>query len=173
MMLLRYSVLIMVILAIACTSKPDRPEPILDQNRINAANASAQTTASNTIGNVQHYYCPNNCAGSGGDAQGVCPVCGTQYEHNQAWHNQQNAVTTTSSTVDVGSSANNIAIPSGTTAGANAIANAAGVTPPEPPQNAAGVWHYICPNGHAGGAGGASACSECGTTLVHNQAYHN
>lgn len=44
---------------------------------------------------------------------------------------------------------------------------------PEPAQNALGVWHYTCPNGHAGGAGSASACSECGTTLVHNTAYHD
>lgn len=43
----------------------------------------------------------------------------------------------------------------------------------EPAQNAAGVWHYTCPNGHAGGAGSATACGECGATLVHNAAYHN
>jgi len=48
-------------------------------------------------------------------------------------------------------------------------------TPPptaEPAQNAQGVWHYTCPNGHAGGAGSATACPECGTTLAHNSAYH-
>ena len=44
---------------------------------------------------------------------------------------------------------------------------------PEPPQNSLGVWHYTCPNGHAGGGGSATACSECGTTLVHNTAYHD
>lgn len=59
---------------------------------------------------------------------------------------------------------------------APAISNT-GITPPaapgaEPPQNAQGVWHYTCPNGCAGGAGGASPCAGCGTTLVHNQAYH-
>ena len=42
----------------------------------------------------------------------------------------------------------------------------------EPPQNAAGVWHYTCPKGCTGGAGAASPCSQCGTTLVHNQTYH-
>jgi len=42
----------------------------------------------------------------------------------------------------------------------------------EPAQNAQGVWHYTCPNGHEGGAGNALPCSKCGTTLVHNQAYH-
>jgi len=44
---------------------------------------------------------------------------------------------------------------------------------PEPAQNAAGVWHYTCPNGHSGGAGSATPCSECGTTLVHNAGYHS
>jgi ribosomal protein S27E len=43
---------------------------------------------------------------------------------------------------------------------------------PEPAQNAAGVWHYTCPKGCAGGAGSAVACAKCGTTLAHNQAYH-
>ncbi|MEK7254953.1 MAG: hypothetical protein AAB316_09425 [Bacteroidota bacterium] len=43
---------------------------------------------------------------------------------------------------------------------------------PEPAQNAAGVWHYTCPKGCAGGAGSAAACAKCGTTLAHNAAYH-
>ncbi|HAD12035.1 MAG TPA: hypothetical protein DCF33_06305 [Saprospirales bacterium] len=42
----------------------------------------------------------------------------------------------------------------------------------EPPQNAAGVWHYTCPKGCAGGAGAATPCAKCGTTLTHNQTYH-
>lgn len=146
----------------SCTSKPERPASVLTADRIAAADAEAQQNA-NTLaatGGVQHYYCANNCAGSGGDAAGTCPVCGTEYTHNQAWHNQtqtQPAVstTTTSNIQDVSTT---------------------GVPPsqatPEPAQNAAGVWHYTCPNGHAGGAGGATACSDCGTTLVHNQLYH-
>jgi len=52
-------------------------------------------------------------------------------------------------------------------------APAAPAKAPEPAQNALGVWHYTCPNGHAGGAGSAVACSECSTTLVHNTAYHD
>ncbi len=52
-----------------------------------------------------------------------------------------------------------------------------GTTPPatptpEPAQNATGVWHYTCPKGCEGGAGSAEACAKCGTTLVHNTAYH-
>ena len=48
-------------------------------------------------------------------------------------------------------------------------------TPPtaEPAQNTAGVWHYTCSNGCAGGAGSAIACASCGSTLSHNSAYHN
>jgi len=44
---------------------------------------------------------------------------------------------------------------------------------PEPAQNAAGVWHYTCTSGCAGGAGSAVACATCGNTLVHNQGYHS
>lgn len=43
---------------------------------------------------------------------------------------------------------------------------------PEPSQNAAGVWHYTCANGCAGGGGSAVACGSCGNTLAHNSAYH-
>ncbi|MBI1225001.1 MAG: hypothetical protein GC192_07160 [Bacteroidetes bacterium] len=54
----------------------------------------------------------------------------------------------------------------------NAAATPNSPTTPEPAQNAAGVWHYTCPNGCAGGGGSAVACASCGTTLVHNAAYH-
>ena len=47
------------------------------------------------------------------------------------------------------------------------------ITTNEPAQNADGVWHYICPDGHEGGAGSAEPCAVCGKTLVHNTAYHN
>jgi hypothetical protein len=43
---------------------------------------------------------------------------------------------------------------------------------PEPAQNAAGVWHYTCNAGCAGGAGAAGACATCGGALAHNSAYH-
>lgn len=42
----------------------------------------------------------------------------------------------------------------------------------EPPQNAKGVWHFICSAGCKGGSGKAEPCASCGTQLVHNQAYH-
>ena len=44
--------------------------------------------------------------------------------------------------------------------------------PPEPAQNAAGLWHYTCSKGCAGGAGAAGNCSVCGNPLTHNAAYH-
>lgn len=55
---------------------------------------------------------------------------------------------------------------------ADPAANPANPATPEPAQNSAGVWHYTCPKGCEGGAGSAVACAKCGTTLVHNTAYH-
>ena len=40
------------------------------------------------VGSLQHYYCPNKCAGSGGNAGGKCPTCGADYVHNDAYHLQ-------------------------------------------------------------------------------------
>lgn len=137
----------------SCGSKPDRPAPALDQNRTvqDPVQPSISTAPTGTGGTVHHYICPNNCAGSGGpDATGVCPTCGAQYVHNQAWHNQPGQQTTTTPGIQTQTT-----------------------TSPEPAQNAAGVWHYICPSGHEGGAGSAVACAVCGATLVHNTAYHN
>jgi len=152
------AILLITAIIMSCDAKPDRPAPILDTSRIQAANQAAASVAGAAISGVQHYFCANNCEGSGGDAAGACPVCGTEYSHNQAWHDQQPAPAPTITT-------------SGNTPGA------AGALPPtnavpEPAQNAAGVWHYTCPSGHAGGAGSAIGCSVCGTTLVHNQDYH-
>lgn len=45
-------------------------------------------------------------------------------------------------------------------------------TTKEPAQNAAGVWHYTCSKGCAGGAGDAVNCNTCGNLLIHNAAYH-
>ena len=114
--------------------------------------STAPTTAAASAGGASHYICPNSCEGSGGDAQANCPVCGTKYIHNQAYHSQPSQTTTTTTTTT----------PTSPT------------TPtPEPAQNAAGVWHYTCPSGCAGGGGSAVACATCGATLAHNTAYHN
>ncbi len=140
-----FIVLVAALLSSCGGGSVERPAPVLTPEQIQKANQQqtsptipqGQTVASN----VKHYICPNNCEGSGGDAQGTCPVCGSEYIHNQAFHNQ--GVTTQTQSV------------------------------PEPAQNAAGVWHYTCPNGDPGGAGSAVACTKCGATLVHNTAYHN
>ena len=99
-----------------------------------------------------HYKCPNNCAGGNGPSQASCPVCGTEMAHNQAYHNAAPAATTTTPTFNT----------TPTNSG-NALTG----------QNAAGVYHYTCSNGCAGGAGSATACASCGATLAHNPAYHN
>ena len=104
---------------------------------------------------VWHYTCPKGCAGGAGSAV-PCPACGTTLAHNTAYHASNTPATTP------------------TTLGSPDITP---ITPPvtptaEPPQNAAGVWHYTCPAGCAGGAGSAVACSKCGQTLAHNTAYH-
>lgn len=130
-------------------SLPVQPEsPVVTPN----TTTSVPTTSSLGTGGVQHYICANNCEGSGGAAAGSCPVCSNPYTHNQAWHSQASNQTSTPTP--------------GTT-----------ITPPaprtpEPAQNAAGVWHYTCAAGCAGGAGSATACSGCGATLAHNTAYH-
>ena len=127
-------------------------------------NTPPPATPATAAGGVQHYICPNSCAGSGGAAQGNCPVCGTAYAHNQAYHNQTAPTTPTTPTVPTTTP--------GTTPGTTPTTP---TTPPAPTpaQNAAGVWHYSCSNGCAGGAGAAGNCASCGSALAHNAAYHN
>ena len=98
---------------------------------------------------VAHYTCPNNCEGSGGAAQANCPVCGTAYVHNAAFHNNTPAATTTTDP--------NSVLPPPATGAAS---------------NAAGVFHYTCSAGCAGGAGAAGNCGTCGQALAHNAAFH-
>ena len=112
----------------------------------NAVASNPAATPPPATGTGVHYICPNNCEGSGGDTQVACPVCGTQYVHNQAFHTSQQTTPPVQAT-----------------------------TPATPPaaQNAAGVYHYTCSNGCAGGAGGAGSCATCGSALAHNTAFHN
>ncbi len=97
---------------------------------------------------VWHYTCSKGCAGGAG-AAGNCATCGGPLAHNSAYHANANSTPTTTPIT-----------PS--------------ATPPatEPAQNAAGVWHYTCGKGCAGGAGAAGTCGTCGGTLAHNKAYH-
>lgn len=172
--ILRIAGYICVVALIACGGKSN---DVRDSARESLGGNSESTTiptsptdpgtmaASAPSGNVQHYICPKNCAGSGGPSAGTCPVCGSEYVHNQAYHNQSQA--TTPPTGD--QSIQKVTFPGSTTPAAPGSTTAA---PPEPAQNAAGVWHYTCPKGCAGGGGSAVACSKCGTTLAHNTAYH-
>lgn len=131
-------------------TKPTAPpavEPSVAPAPVQAAPAPGNTAAAPS-GNVKHYTCPNNCKGSGGDAKGNCPVCGTAYVHNVAYHTQGNNTSTTTTSP-----------------------NPAQATP-SPAQNAAGVYHYTCLKGCAGGSGSAGKCASCGGDLAHNAVYH-
>jgi len=100
---------------------------------------------------VWHYTCRIGCAGGAGSAT-KCENCGNILAHNTTYH------------------ANNAAQSSAPFATPTAATPASNT--PEPAQNAAGVWHYTCVKGHAGGAGSAVACSSCGDTMAHNNGYH-
>ena len=116
------------------------------------ATPPAAEPAQNAAG-VWHYICSKGCAGGGAKGD-VCGTCGGPLAHNQAYH------TNTNNTPN----ANPI----------NPSATSPTATPPavEPAQNAAGVWHYICNNGCAGGGVKGQNCGTCGSPLAHNQAYH-
>lgn len=96
---------------------------------------------------VWHYVCSKRCAGGSG-AIGQCAKCGANLVHNTLYHGSSQPQTPTS--------------------------GAPFATPPAtaPGRNAAGVWHYTCANGCSGGSGTRGDCTVCGSTLAHNQAYH-
>jgi len=107
--------------------------------------------AQNEIG-VWHYTCSKGCPGGAGSAS-KCENCGGVLAHNTRYHADANST------------------PSSSSPFANPPASTATPTP-EPSQNTAGVWHYTCGKGCAGGAGAAGSCSTCGGALAHNSAYH-
>jgi len=121
---------------------------------------------------IWHYTCPSGCEGGGATAI-PCPKCGTTLAHNTAYHNNGNTTTTTTSSNPISPV---LTQPSTSALTSPAVGNLPTNNPiqkaPEPAQNAAGVWHYTCPSGCAGGGGSATACATCGTTLAHNTAYH-
>ncbi len=129
--------------------------------------------AQNAAG-VWHFTCPKGCAGGTGKI-GPCPKCGEQLAHNQEYHAGANQPGATA-TINAGDKTSTQTIqPQITTAPGGAAGGAAGaITPPaaEPAQNAAGVWHFTCPKGCAGGAGKIGPCGKCGEQLAHNQGYH-
>lgn len=129
--------------SVEVTNSPTQPNVV-------TPNVATSEPAQNADG-VWHYTCGKGCAGGAGTA-GNCTTCGGPLAHNKAYHpNTPQTATPTSPSV-----------------------TAPSVTAPaaEPAQNAAGVWHYTCGSGCAGGAGTAGACGTCGGALAHNQAYH-
>lgn len=110
----------------------------------------------NAIG-VYHYTCIKGCAGGAGSAVN-CTTCGSVLVHNQAYHTNVNSGQSSApfASPQMNPSVNSTVIP----------------TPAEPSQNAAGVWHYTCAKGCAGGAGTGGSCASCGNALAHNAAYH-
>lgn len=132
------------------------------------ATPAADSPAQNAAG-VYHYTCPNGHPGAG--AAGNCSSCGSALAHNQAYHNTPGAPATPSTATPAagGTFAPMLQKNQGTPAGQVQTPT---VTTASPAQNAAGVYHYTCPNGHPG-AGAAGNCSSCGSALSHNQAYHN
>lgn len=168
------ALLAMVSLFVACGNDGDAARDAATENAGGSAvtpNVAPNNTAAPTpppattpeppqnAAGVWHYTCPNGCEGGAGSAV-ACAKCGTTLAHNTAYHDTPS----TPSTLPNGN-ANLTPVPS-----PNAAPPAP--KPAEPAQNAAGIWHYICPSGCAGGAGSAVACSKCGTTLAHNTAYH-
>jgi hypothetical protein len=118
-----------------------------------AAPIAPATPAAAATSGVEHYTCPNGHVGSGGSAQGQCSNCGAELDHNQAFH--ANDATTT---------------PAATNPTSPIIQQPA---TPSAAQNAAGVFHYTCSQGCAGGSGSKGNCGSCGSELAHNQAFHN
>ena len=164
------------LLIISCNNKKEDPAPadspittIADPTLTAHDPAAATDPAATSVsgGKEPHYKCPKGCKGGEGAAQGKCPVCGTDLVHNQAFHAQAAA-----------GSSPNVPITIDPTNGT------APTTPPTtgtqttqtikttPDQNAAGVWHYTCSKGCAGGAGSAGNCAKCGNPLTHNQEFH-
>lgn len=91
---------------------------------------------------VWHYTCAQGCTGGAGSPSN-CGTCGALLAHNAAYHGNPNNAP--------------LAAPQ--------MADA-------PSQNAAGIWHFSCGQGCAGGSGIAGNCTTCGNPLAHNNAFH-
>ncbi|WCO02681.1 hypothetical protein [Psychroserpens ponticola] len=135
--------------------KEDSTKPLEVENLKTEPTTATPTTkepAQNTAG-VWHYTCRIGCPGGAGKAD-KCGTCGNVLAHNTTYHDKANSATTAPFAAPVASKT---------------------VTQdkkPEPAQNSAGVWHYTCSKGCAGGSGAAGSCSTCKGALAHNSAYH-
>lgn len=110
-----------------------------------------------------HYKCTKaGCTGTGA-AAGKCPVCGSDLEHNAAFHGQPPAGATPENAVTIDPAT-----------GKPAITPVAGSATPPPAKNEKGVYHFACSKaGCDGGGAAAGKCPKCGSDLAHNPAYHN
>lgn len=131
-----------------------------------SASPTPAEPAQNAAG-LWHYTCPKGCAGGAGAAE-ACAKCGTTLTHNTTYHGTPSTVATPPTTTPNPSVTTN---PSGVPDKAPPI-TMPNTAKPEPAQNGAGVWHYTCPSGCAGGGGSAAPCAKCSKPLVHNKAYH-
>ncbi|WP_228851806.1 hypothetical protein [Aegicerativicinus sediminis] len=118
-----------------------------EESSVSDTPSDAATSNANSAEAVQtaggvFHYICNDGCAGGSASAGNCATCGKPLAHNQAYHSNTNNTPT--------------AAPFAT--GAN--------------NNTAGVFHYTCPKGCAGGSGSAGNCAICGTTLAHNQAFH-
>lgn len=131
-------------------AKADSPQSVKvndSSSTSKAATPALKEPAQNAAG-VWHYTCLIGCPGGSGIAE-KCKTCGNILIHNTTYHS--NATNTNASPM---------------------VNPSATPTKPEPAQNAAGVWHYTCSNGCAGGSGSAGTCSTCNGALTHNSSYH-
>ncbi|MCB0666826.1 MAG: hypothetical protein KDC80_13420 [Saprospiraceae bacterium] len=135
-------------------SQSGNDDPIVDFSNLQGTSSAPTAEPAQNAAGVWHYTCPSGCAGGAGSA-GKCANCGSDLAHNTAYHSQGGSPAQPSINLN---SSPTVTTPTNT---------------PEPAQNAAGVWHYTCPNGCSGGAGSAGKCSSCGGNLAHNTAYHN
>lgn len=135
------------------TAMPSATAPGTDAD----AGAPLTEPAQNAQG-LWHYTCSKGCAGGAGSAI-ACATCGETLMHSQTYHGAPQQAPTGSMTPPTGGATTPQMTPPA-------------ATKPEPPQNAAGVWHYTCASGCGGGAGAATTCSTCGKALTHNTSYH-
>ncbi len=149
-----FVIAILAMFSLACSNDktPQRPQQVIPPTNqpapaSNNPSANVPPAQSTNAAGVYHYICPNGDPGGSGSS-GTCATCGATLIHNQAFHANAN----TNNNPDIQQPTVN--------------------QPANPPQNAAGEYHYTCPNGHAG-SGSAGTCASCGATLAHNQAYHS
>lgn len=144
----------------SCKDSPKAPQQSTSEST-KALEPKAPTNASTTqprtlepaqnAAGVWHYTCIKGCPGGAGTT-GNCTNCGNVLAHNPAYHGSVNMNNSPSSAPFANPPATAPAATSG--------------------QNSAGVWHYTCSKGCAGGSGVAGPCATCGEMLAHNVAFH-